>query len=214
MVSYTLSALSRNGFFLYTHARRLACTLSTLWSLRVAMLLALPLWLTACAVPQKIGGTEPGFERAGRFSVTVEEADGQIESVQGGFAWHDTGQLLQLNLANPLGSTLARLEVQPSQVVLTRADGSRETAPSPEALVARILGGPLPVTGLRQWLQGKVNTASAQNLQKNSQGQIEAFEQLGWQVQLQRYDEQGPARLNLRRSDTGRTIRVRLLIDS
>src|SRR3546814_8226756 len=102
--------------------------------------------LTACAAPQKIGGnaSEAAFERAGRFAVTVNYFGGKHEAVQGGFAWHDTGNALTLDLTNPLGNTLARVSVLPGLATLTRSNGEREQAAHPDALVEQVLGSPMP----------------------------------------------------------------------
>lgn len=181
-------------------------------------LLWLPLFLltllAACATPERIVGDGPAFDRTGRFSVTAQGPDEKLESVQGGFAWYDAGHALQLNLANPMGSTLAQVRVEPGQAVLVHSNGSQETAPTADELVARVVGGPVPVAGLRSWLRGEVNSQAANSLQKNSQGQVEAFSQEGWQVRLQRYDTKGPRLIDLKRTEQGRSIRVRLVIDA
>src|SRR3546814_673890 len=171
--------------------------------------------LAACAAPQKIGGnaSEAAFERAGRFAVTVNYFGGKHEAVQGGFAWHDTGNALTLDLTNPLGNTLARVSVLPGLATLTRSNGEREQAAHPDALVEQVLGSPMPVAGLRDWLQGRVDDAGVSGLQKNDQGQIDSFSQGGWRVQLSRYDAQGPALLRMNRNDPDRTSCGRLVID-
>src|SRR3546814_1430061 len=66
----------------------------------------LALLLTACATPQRIGvdAHTEAFDRTGRFALNVQNFGGQRDAVQGGFAWHDDGRMLILDLANPLGS--------------------------------------------------------------------------------------------------------------
>jgi outer membrane lipoprotein LolB len=171
--------------------------------------------LAACATPQKIGrdSSDAAFERAGRFAVSVNYFGGRHEAVQGGFAWRDAGNTLTLDLANPLGNTLARVEVEPGMATLTRSNGEREQAAHPDALVEQVLGSPIPVSGLRDWLRGRAGQAGVSGLQKNEQGQIGAFSQDGWRVQLSRYDGQGPALLQMNRNESNRNISVRLVID-
>src|SRR5690606_23478091 len=113
----------------------------------------------------------------------------------------------------PLGSTLARVEVSPGQAVLTRSDGSLERAAHPDALVELVLGSPMPVAGLRDWLRGETGSDPADNLKKNDAGQIVSFSQSGWRVQLSRYDGQGPRLLQLNRNDSNRDISLRLVVD-
>lgn len=170
--------------------------------------------LGACATPQKIGGSEQGtFERTGRFALTVNHAGGGQEAVQGGFAWHDTGRVLTLDLANPLGSTLARVTVEPGRATLLRSNGEREQAPDPDALVEKVLGSPMPVSGLRHWLQGRAAPGGVASAQKDGAGRLASFAQDGWRAQLSRYDALGPQLLQLNRNDAQRRISVRLVID-
>lgn len=173
------------------------------------------LFLAACATPHKITGgkSEHTFDRTGRFALNVNDSGGEQKAVQGGFAWSDDGRELRLDLANPLGSTLARVQVIPGRAVLTRTNGSQEQAQDPDALVALVLGSPMPVAGLRDWLQGRTGNLPVHDLEKNAEGQITHFEQNGWRVVLSRYDALGPRLLQLNRSEPGRNIRVRLVVD-
>lgn len=175
------------------------------------------LLMAACATPQKITDVGPAgqaFERAGRFALGVDYSNGRQNALQGGFAWRDDGQVLILDLANPLGSTLARVRVVPGQATLTRPDGSQDLAESPDGLVEIALGSPIPVSGLRDWLQGRSGPAPVQALKKNEAGQLASFEQSGWRVVLSRYDAVGPRLIQLNRDDANRSVRVRLVIDT
>lgn len=171
--------------------------------------------LAGCATPARIDTSAPEsvFQRTGRFAVSVQYANGQQEAVQGGFAWLDTGRLLTLDLANPLGSTLARVQVQPGIATLTRTDGQQQSAPNPDALVEQVLGSPIPVAGLRNWLRGQTGQSQVAGLSSSPQGQPQSFEQDGWRVELQRYDNVGPGLLRLNRNEPNRSISVRLVID-
>ncbi|TEA77526.1 outer membrane lipoprotein LolB [Allopusillimonas ginsengisoli] len=196
--------------------------LSIVWrSATGAALVAL--LLAGCATPQKISRTEgmgdpalvaAPFERTGRFALNVGYANGQRDAVQGGFAWLDSGKRLRLDLANPVGSTLARIDVTPARAVVTRSDGSTEQAADADGLVEMALGSPLPVSGLRDWLRGRTGQGGqVSNLEKNSQGQITGFTQDGWRVRLSRYNDQGPGLVQLNRDDSSRSISARLVID-
>ncbi len=170
--------------------------------------------LTACATPQRIGGVNADtFERTGRFALNVLYIDGKRDAVQGGFAWQDDGNNLRLDLANPLGSTLARVDVSPGQAVLTRSDGHQERARHADDLVELVLGSPMPVAGLRDWLQGETGRDQTDGLQRNESGQITEFSQNGWRVRLSRYDSHGPRLLQLNRKDSNRDISLRLVVD-
>jgi len=173
------------------------------------------LLLAACATPGKITSENGGqaFDRTGRFAVTVAYRDGRQDAVQGGFAWHDTGSKLVLDLANPLGSVLARVQVSPGMAVMTRSNGDTESAADADGLVAKVLGSPIPVSGLRDWLRGQTGAAPVSGLRKNEGGQPIEFRQAGWQVALSRYDNLGPRLLRLSRGEADRDISVRLVVD-
>lgn len=172
------------------------------------------LLLGACATPPPIAGDgSPAFDRSGRFALNVQYFNGKQEAVQGGFAWHDAGRMLELDLANPLGNTLARVQVVPGHATLTRSNGETERATHADALVEKVLGSPIPVEGLRDWLQGRTGADRVANLEKNSAGQPISFTQNGWRVQLSRYDGLGPTLLQMNRNDANRSIGVRLVTD-
>ena len=181
---------------------------------RVIRWLALPwvVWLAGCASPALAPGSDrETFSRSGRFAVVVEQAAQDTQAVQGGFLWRDEGRRLTIDLSNPFGSVLARIQIEPGRAELTRSDGSREIADSPDALLAQVVGQALPVAGLRDWLQGR--HAGAAQVKTDSEGRLASLSQLGWQVQLSRYDAQGPTLLQLARSDGGQQVRVRLALD-
>lgn len=171
--------------------------------------------LAACATPGPADGDgEAGvFSRVGRFALRVESPAGKQEAVQGGFAWRDDGRALRLDLANPLGATLARVEAGRGGAVLTRSDGSQTAAADPDALVAEVLGSDVPVSGLRDWLRGRVDDGRASDLQRDESGRPERFVQDGWLARLSRYDEEGPRLLQLERRQSGERINVRLVVD-
>jgi len=172
--------------------------------------------MAGCATPARIAGQPggaPTFDRTGRFAVNVVYRDGKQDAVQGRFAWQDSGQRLVLDLANPLGSTLARVEVSSGMAVMTRSNGEIERASTADGLVDHVLGSPIPVAGLRDWLRGRTGRDPVQGLERDASGQIAAFTQSGWRVALSRYDVLGPRLLQLSRVDFDRDIRVRLVID-
>lgn len=170
--------------------------------------------LTACVTPGRIAGDGTAFERTGRFAVNVSEAGRPPEAVQGAFAWRDTGRALRLDLANPLGSTLARIQVQPGGAVLEHANGTTDTAANADALVEKVLGAALPVANLRDWMQGRTGSGRVEALEQDPQGRPTSFSQQGWQLRLTRYDALGPGLLRLERRDGSRHISVRLALDT
>lgn len=170
--------------------------------------------LAGCAGPSRIGGQGAAFERTGRFAVNVADAAAAPEAVQGGFAWRDTGGDLQIDLVNPLGSTLARVRVGDGRAELEQSDGHVERAPDADALIARVMGTALPVSSLRDWLRGRPGPGAVQSVERDSDGRIASFLQDGWRVRMSRHDALGPGLLRLERRDGTREISVRLAMDA
>ena len=171
--------------------------------------------VAGCVSPPRIQGAAqgPSFDRTGRFALAVEHRGGEQDAVQGGFAWRDTAGGQRLDLANPLGNTLARIDLQPGKAVLTRTNGTVEAAPDPDALVEQVLGSPIPVAGLRYWLQGQLAPGPAEHVEKDGNDRLLRFAQQDWRVELSRYDDQGPRLLRLRRTEPARDISLRLVVD-
>jgi outer membrane lipoprotein LolB len=174
--------------------------------------------LAACATPQRIASNEDAnaaetLSRVGRFALRVQRPMEEPEAIQGGFAWQDDGRKLVLDLANPLGNTLARVETGPDGAMLRESNGRETRAADPDGLAARALGSPIPVAGLRDWLRGRVADAPRARVStRDEQSRPTAFEQDGWDVRVSQYDDIGPVRLQMSRAEPGRTIELRLVI--
>ncbi|KGF31525.1 outer membrane lipoprotein LolB [Oligella urethralis] len=174
--------------------------------------------LAACSVTPSVDQQQITEQtRIGRFAVLAfDKREGvNKEAVQGGFVWRDLGTNLVLDLTNPLGSTLARVEVSDFQSVLINSAGQRMVAPSPDDLLARVLDGrPLPVSGIRYWVKGELMpTAQALGVTHDEQGRLLTAEQNGWQISLSEYDAKGPTRMHLLRNEPAERISVRLSVD-
>ena len=184
--------------------------------LRWVALALLAFTLAACtSLPKPIEGAgDDAFSRIGRFAITVNEEGGKQNAVQGGFSWSDDGRRYVLDLTNPLGSPEARVEGRPGAASLTKADGTRLVADNPDALAEDALGSSMPVSGLRDWLRGKLAAdPQASDVKRDELGRPIAFEQGGWRANLSRYDEKGPQLLVLERLEPGRRILVRLVVN-
>lgn len=170
------------------------------WRFLVIALLAAI--LSACATPSvETAVDDATFVRAGRFALNFSSNLQDPYAAQGGFRWRDSGNELVLDLSNPMGSILARVSITARQSVLRYANGDIEYADSPSQLLERLWGYAVPVAGVRYWIQGKAMPDTAISSAKyNDQQQLLEFQQLGWQVKLQNYDQLGPRRIKLLRS--------------
>ena len=92
-------------------------------------------------------------ELTGRLNVVYQKND-KPESATVNFNWQQTAQRTDVTLYSPVGSTLATIAVTPHEAVLTQSGKAPRSAPDVDALSAQLLGWSLPVSGLRDWLQG------------------------------------------------------------
>jgi outer membrane lipoprotein LolB len=162
----------------------------------------------------------PTVERqyVGRFSVVTTLA-GKRDSGSGRFKLAVAGDATVLDLDTPLGSTLARVEVDPRGARLTASSdsGPREVrGADAEALTSEVLGWPLPVAGFRDWIEGRPVPTKPSIDRTTNTGK--AFEQDGWTVSvLERFEQGGaPRRLLLERPETQQpapAISLRLVLD-
>ena len=184
------------------------------WVLQVLALLCL-VGCAAPVAPPDVRDSATELVRHGRFALKAEEFGRAPEAVQGGFDWHDTGAVLILDLTNPFGSVLARVQVSLEGSVLTRANGEVIRAATPDALLQRVLGQTMPVQGLRDWLRSQRVPGPAMTVQdRDEQGRIVVFEQGGWTVRLSRFDALGPKMLVMTRQEGSKNISLRLVVDA
>ncbi|NML63005.1 outer membrane lipoprotein LolB [Massilia sp. RP-1-19] len=118
------------------------------------------LLLAACATtaptsmsPAPVAAYRDIIDLAGRLSVNYQK-DGKPETLSGKFNWSQKGERIDVALASPLGQTLAKISVTADAATLTQADQAPRVAKDIDSLTAQALGWSLPVSGLRDWLQG------------------------------------------------------------
>lgn len=96
---------------------------------------------------------QSNIDIGGRISVLYQQG-GRDEALHGSFSWSQQSDHATVTLLSPLGQTLAVIDVTPDHARLTEAGQPPREAPDPDALALRVLGWPLPISGLRDWLQG------------------------------------------------------------
>jgi outer membrane lipoprotein LolB len=102
--------------------------------------------------PRQAGVYQDSFEAAGRLSVRYRK-DGNPESLTGKFSWSQTPGRIDVSLSSPL-STIATISITPQAATLVQANKPPRVAKDIDSLTAEALGWSLPVSGLRDWLQG------------------------------------------------------------
>jgi len=155
---------------------------------------------------------------SGRFAASISRGDAR-DAVSGRFTLAAGPTRSVLDLASPLGNTLARVEAGAEGATLTapQSDGTLATwhGPSADALAESVLGYALPVAGLPDWLEGRA-AAGRPALLSPEAGPAVRIEQDGWVIAIdERFGESGtPRRLTLDRADAASSLQLRLVLDA
>jgi outer membrane lipoprotein LolB len=170
-----------------------------------AWLVVWALCVTGCAATGGRGlATAPGEgPLVGRLSVQV--AGHPDRGLAADFELSGSALRGELVLTGPLGATAARARWAPGEAVLSTPQGDTRE-PDLDTLAERALGEAVPMAALFDWLRGRPwPDAPSQPLDGDEPG----FQQLGWQVRLDRLAE---GRVEARRLAAPEvTVRVRLL---
>ena len=137
-------------------------------SIRRAALATACALLTACASTPSappsqatVAAYRDVIDMAGRLSVNYDK-DGRQETLSGKFTWTQRANGVDVALISPLGQTIATIAVTPGSATLTQSGKAPRSAPDIDSLTAQTLGWSLPVSGLRDWLQGYAIGADGQ----------------------------------------------------
>lgn len=104
--------------------------------------------------------------------------------------WRVTEGQHTLDLSGPMGRGGGRLTLTDSHraVLITRA-GERIRARDPDALVARVMGESIPVTGMIYWVRGLLHPEASYQLDVDGDGRPLRIRQSGWNVQYTAFEE-------------------------
>lgn len=195
--------------------------------LRRAVFATLPLLLAGCAslAPPAATRTEPALatqqarpyhdsiELGGRISVRYQ-GERKEEALHGSFAWMQTPGQTSVTLLSPLGQTMAVVDVSAQGASLSQAGQLARTASDVNALTLNTLGWPLPVAGLRNWLQGfAVDEAGRRVVASPEHSEIRTHD--GWRIRYPAWEDGHPKRVDLRRyTEQAGEVAIRIVIDS
>ena len=160
------------------------------------------------------GGTRSYLDEltlAGRLSVRYPVRD-KTQSVQGKFLWSQRRDGTDIDIYSPLGQTLARIRIVPGRATLEQSGGVRREASSAEQLTEDALGWPLPVDGMRYWLQGFVREAGGRLLAATPEGP-ERLESDGWRLSYPSWQASGQVAVPKRIDAQLGEIALRFVID-
>lgn len=100
-----------------------------------------------------VGDYRDTIDLSGKLSVNYQK-DGRQESITGNFNWEQRPGAIDVALISPLGQTVATINVTPNSATLVQGGEEPRIADDIDSLTQQTLGWPLPVSGLRDWLQG------------------------------------------------------------
>lgn len=100
-----------------------------------------------------VGDYRDTIDLTGKLSVNYQK-DGRQESITGNFNWEQRPGAIDVALMSPLGQTVATINVTPTAATLVQGGQEPRAADDIDSLTQQTLGWPLPVSGLRDWLQG------------------------------------------------------------
>lgn len=197
----------------------------------------LPLLLAAalagCAsAPERPAGAPPSgpvapytdtIELSGKINVAYTR-DGNRESLIGRFEWQQSAQRTDVTIRSPLGQVVAHITVTPQQATLREGNKPLRTADSIDALSAQALGWTLPVSGLREWLQGHATAAGGKPFRASPQDATVATAD-GWRLNYVSWHDvpaagapgaPKPKRIDVERGATGQidAMTIQVVIDA
>lgn len=158
------------------------------------------------------------FTLEGRISVNYG-----TQNVSGKVQWTHHAARDDIALASPLGTQVARLIRDGTGVALTDSEQATHRARDAETLTQQRLGWRLPLTGLTDWVRGRMHGSAPDELRRDERGRIAFLAEEGWGIEYA-YPDDGsgngssaatalPRRLFLRYARAAEPLEIRLVID-
>jgi outer membrane lipoprotein LolB len=167
--------------------------------------------LGACATQQPL----PERAASGRFTAMAVSAD-KRESLSGRFTLEVRGAQQVIDIATPVGTTVARIQIEPGSATATGPQLQVVRGPDADDLIEQVLGWPLPVSGLSDWLEGRPSPSRPARTQRSGE-RVSEIEQDGWIIRIAEYSAvtARPRVITLDRSAQGTHpgVSVRLIVD-
>jgi len=176
--------------------------------------------LAGCASTGPAPSGQYDVELAGRLNVAYSK-EGSDENLTVRFIWQQNAQRTDIAIqAPPLNQTVATISVTPQLATLTESGKAPRSAADIDALSTQALGWTLPVSGLRDWLQGRAMAAGGKPFAANpaadsSMNSVATAD--GWRVTWVSWHDAGhPKRIDAERGATGKLdhMAIRVIIES
>lgn len=187
-------------------------------------ILAIAALLAGCATTTAVLSTAPvaayrdSIELTGKLFV-IYQKDGQPQNLIGNFEWVQTPGQVDVSLSSQLG-TMAKISVTPQQATLTQAGQQPVVAEDIDKLTQRALGWSLPVSGLREWMQGYATDANGKQFTASPANNTVTTKD-GWSLRFVSWQDEKaahpvPKRIDAQRGATATSdeLSIKIVIDS
>lgn len=178
--------------------------------LRFAGYALLALLLAGCAALPGGSGEQPkrdaltDFSLEGRFALRYED-----KNYSGRLSWRHLDSHNELLLSSPFGQGLAEIVSEPQHARLTLSDGKVYEAGDTEMLTRQVLGYPLPLTQLTDWVRGR---AAGGEVERDSFGRLLQLRHEAWTIDYDYADDdrQAPPSRIFAKNAGGIELRLRI----
>jgi outer membrane lipoprotein LolB len=176
---------------------------------------------TTPSAPRSSAAVAPYRDSAdfgGRIAINYSR-DGKKESLNGTFTWRQSKTNTDVSLISPTGQTVAVINVTPQSATLTESGKAPKTAPDLDTLTTQALGWSLPVSGLRDWLQGYATDSKGQRFSA-SPANDNVITRDGWKLEYVSWQDDAaplpqPKRIDVTRIALGQAVddmQIRIVI--
>lgn len=151
-------------------------------------------------------------EVTGRFSIHYSRDD-KPEAVHGKFTWIQTPTQTQIALLSPLNQIVAKIEITPESAIFTPAGQAPRSAKNVDELVTHELGWPLPISGMKTWMQACAIDAEGKTF-IGSPDNDKVTTKEGWKIQYVNWQQDENIPLRPRRIDLQRNVEIPTTINN
>jgi outer membrane lipoprotein LolB len=139
-------------------------------------------WIFICLVLNACSSPAPkptitSFTAEGLVGVKVAQTQNSAN-----FIWRQDDQAYHIEIYGPLGVDAVYLESEGAEVTLTLGNQEHYTAGDPQALMQKVLGWSLPISGLKYWLLAQPVPNTPVTLVRDDTGRISSLMQQGWNI--------------------------------
>lgn len=159
------------------------------------------------------------LELDGRMSVQYQKNE-QDEAIHASFTWKQSKDHSTITILSPLGQILATIDTKPGIATLTQSGQAPSSAADVDTLAEQALGWPLPVSGLRNWLQGFATDANNKTFIATPSN-TNILTRDGWNIQYMSWEDDNhtpphsrPKRIDLtRQTEQAGKVKIRIVLD-